>query len=79
MGWANGSEIANKVWEAIKPCISSDERMQAEVSKRIYEIFIDYDADDWSYWLQEKGSLFETYLRLNEPEEYKEYMKEMRK
>lgn len=78
MGWATGSEIANKVWEAIKPCISSDERMQAEVSKRIYEIFTDYDADDWSYWLQEKGSLFETYLRLNEPEEYKEYMKEMR-
>lgn len=78
MGWATGSEIANKVWEAIKPCIASDERMQAEVSKRIYEIFTDYDADDWSYWLQEKGSLFETYLRLNEPEEYKEYMKEMR-
>ena len=79
MGWATGSEIANKVWEVIKHFISSDERMQAEVSKRIYEIFTDYDADDWSYWLQEKGSLFETYLRLNEPEEYKEYMKEMRK
>ena len=72
MGWASGSDIANKIWEKIKPFISSDERALAEVSKRIYEIFEEYDADDWSYQLYEEESLYETYLRLNEPETYKE-------
>lgn len=69
MGWATGSEIADKIWKKIVSFIPSDERGLAEVSKRIYETFEEYDADDWSYQLQEEGSLYETYLRLNNPKE----------
>ena len=77
MGWASGSEIADKIWKAIKPFIKKDERTYAEVSKRIYEIFEENDSDDWSYQFYEKGSLYETYLRLNESEEYKELAEEL--
>ena len=77
MGWASGSDIAEKVWKAVKPFINKDERTYAEVSKRIYEIFEEHDADDWSYQFYEKGSLYETYLRLNEPKEYKELSEEL--
>ena len=77
MGWAEGSTIAEKVWKAVKSFINKDERVYAEVSKRIYEIFEEHDADDWSYQFYEKGSLYETYLRLNEPKEYKELSEEL--
>ena len=77
MGWAEGSTIAEKVWKAVKSFIKDDERTYAEVSKRIYEIFEENDADDWSYQFYEKGSLYETYLRLNEPKEYKELSEEL--
>lgn len=77
MGWASGSDIADKIWKAVKPFIKDDERALKKVSKRIYEIFIENDADDWSYQFYEKGSLYETYLRLNEPKEYKELAKEL--
>lgn len=77
MGWASGSEIADKIWKAVKSFINKDERTYAEVSKRIYEIFESRDADDWGYQFYEKGSLYETYLRLNEPEEYKELSEEL--
>ena len=77
MGWASGSDIADKVWKAVKSFINKDERTYAEVSKRIYEIFEENDADDWSYQFYEKGSLYETYLRLNEPKEYKELSEEL--
>ena len=72
MGWSNGSEIADKIWRGIKPFIPSDERALAEVSKRIYKIFEEYDADDWFYQLFEEDSLYETYLKLNKPKEYKD-------
>ena len=77
MGWAEGSIVAEKVWKAVKPFIKKDERAYAEVSKRIYEIFEENDADDWSYQFYEKGSLYETYLRLNEPKEYKELSEDL--
>lgn len=77
MGWARGSAIADKIWKAVKSFIKDDERTYAEVSKRIYEIFEENDADDWGYQLTDKNSLYYTYMKLNEPKEYKELMKEL--
>ena len=77
MGWASGSEIADKVWKKITPFISLDERSLAEASKRVYETFEEYDADDWGYQLTDKESLYYTYMKLNEPKEFKELMKEL--
>lgn len=77
MGWATGSEIAEEVWNNIRSFINKDERTLAEVSKRIYEIFENRDADDWGYQLQHKDSLYYTYMKLNEPKEFKELMKEL--
>lgn len=74
MGWSEGSEIANRVWKVIKPYVHHNDQAYAILSRKIIEIFEEYDADDWSYQLQEKDSLYETYLKLNEPEEYKELM-----
>lgn len=77
MGWAEGSTVANEVWNILKPYIKKDERTLAEASKRIYEIFENRDADDWEYQLLYKGSLYYTYMKLNEPEEFKKLMREM--
>ena len=77
MGWAEGSTVANEVWGILKPYINKDERTLAEASKRIYEIFENRDADDWGYQLQDKNSLYYTYMKLNEPEEFKSLMREM--
>lgn len=67
MGWASGCEIAEELWEKLKPFIPSDERGLAAVSKIIYDIFDNRDADDWGSY-DFKGSLFRTYAELNEPE-----------
>ena len=72
----NGLSNSRKTMERTKTFIKS-ERASAEVSKRIYKIFEEYDADDWGYQLQDKESLFYTYMKLNEPEEFKELMEEM--
>ena len=77
MGWAEGSVIAEEVWNIIKHYIGKDERTLAEASKRVYETFEEYDADDWGYQLTDKESLYYTYMKLNEPKEFKELMKEM--
>lgn len=77
MGWSKGSIIAEEVWSIIKPYIGKDERTLAEASKRVYEIFESRDADDWGYQLQYKNSLYYTYMKLNEPEEFKKLMREM--
>lgn len=77
MGWAEGSTIADRVWRVVESFIKKDERAYAEVSKRIYEIFEEHDADDWDYQLLYKGSLYYTYMKLNEPEEFKKLMREM--
>ena len=77
MGWSEGSIIAEELWYNLRPFINKDERTLAEVSKRIYEIFENRDADDWGYQLTYKDSLYYTYMKLNEPEEFKELMKEL--
>ena len=67
MGWASGSYIAEKLWKELKPFIPKDERGQAAVSKIIYEIFADYDADDYEW---KEDSLEYTYYKLNKPKYY---------
>ena len=76
MGWATGSEIAERLWKELKPFIKS-ERALAKTSKIIIDVFEEYDADDWGYQLQYKDSLYYTYMKLNEPKEFKELMKEL--
>lgn len=75
MGWNSGSEIAERVWKVAKKYIKAKD--YKAVSKKIYEIFEEYDADDWSYYLQEKDSLFYTYLKLNDPEQFEELQEEV--
>ena len=65
MGWATGCEIAEDIWENVKVFISEDKYKEA--SKVIYEIFDSMDADDWGSYDFE-GSLYRTYVELNEPE-----------
>ena len=77
MGWSEGSIIAEELWNNLRPFINKDERTLQEVSKRIYEVFVARDADDWGYQLQYKNSLYYTYMKLNEPKEFKELMREM--
>ena len=77
MGWSEGSIIAEELWNNLRPYINKDERTLKEVSKRIYKIFEEYDADDWGYQLTDKNSLYYTYMKLNEPKEFKELMKEL--
>lgn len=75
MGWATGSEIAEELWNKLQPYLKQGN--EKYVSKIIYDIFTEHDADDWGYQLQDKESLFYTYMKLNEPEEFKELMEEM--
>lgn len=70
MGWAVGCEIAEDIWENVKVFISEDKYKEA--SKVIYEIFDNMDADDWGSYDFE-GSLYRTYVELNEPELLGEY------
>ena len=77
MGWSEGSIIAEELWNNLRPFINKDERTLKEVSKIIYEAFEARDADTWDYQLQYKGSLYYTYMKLNEPKEFKELMKEL--
>lgn len=75
MGWSEGSEIAERVWKVIKKYIKAKD--YKVVSKKIYEIFEEYDADDWGYLLQEKDSIFYTYLKLNDFEQFEELHEEI--
>ena len=74
MGWATGSEIAEEVWQSIQPYLKPAN--EKYVSAAIYKIFDERDADDWEWYLSEEGSLYQTYMKLNEPEEYKKCLKE---
>ena len=65
MGWATGCEIAEEIWENVKVYV--DESKYKEVSKSLYETFCNMDVDDWRSYDFE-GSLFRTYVELNEPE-----------
>ena len=77
MGWSEGSIIAEELWDNLRPFVNKDERTLKEVSKRIYKVFEARDADDWGYQLQYKDSLYYTYMKLNEPKEFKELMEEL--
>ena len=77
MGWATGSEIAERLWKELRPFLPSDERALARTSKIIVDVFEEYDADDWGYQLTDTDSLYYIYMKLNEPEEFKELMKEL--
>ena len=70
MGWADGSWIADRIWEKVRRYIKIEN--YKIVSKSIYKIFEEYDADDWGYQLQSKDSLYYTYLSLNKPKQLKE-------
>ena len=75
MGWSTGSEIADKVWKRIKKFIPPSS--YGAVTKGICETFDEYDADDWSYQLQEDNSVYATYLRHNKPKKYKKLKDEL--
>lgn len=63
MGWCTGTEIAEEVWKRIKPHVPI--KKHKEVTKALVDVFSEYDADDWEYYLSEKGSLYATYANLN--------------
>jgi len=44
MGWGSGAEIADAVWDQIRPYIR-DSIMQKEAAQRIVEIFESHDCD----------------------------------
>lgn len=46
MGWCTGSNMANDIWNEVKGWIPFDK--QKEVATKIYNIFANEDADDWS-------------------------------
>lgn len=47
MGWASGSEAANRLWKKLKPMIGEADRQRA--AEAIVSTFEDLDADDWDY------------------------------
>ena len=53
MGWSAGSELANKVWVAVRGKIPIKERKG--VALKIFHLFSDHDTDSW-----EKEGLLET-------------------
>ena len=66
MGWATGSNIAEEIWSYMKDRL--DIEGQKELSKKLYNTFCKYDADDWTW---EEGSLMYDAYKLNNPEEWK--------
>lgn len=70
MGWASGSYLAEAIWRKLK---FDNEETKKIFAKVIYEEFCNHDADDWDFV---KGSLYWTYLKFYEPEEFKEYTEE---
>jgi hypothetical protein len=43
MGWASGSELAENVWELVRPYLPANERMQ--VARKFIEAFEHFDCD----------------------------------
>ena len=72
MGWASGSEIAEAIWTEVKKELNPQQ--QKRLSKFIYNIFCDHDADDWTW---EEGSLEYDAYKMNNPKEWKKLNKEM--
>ncbi len=67
MGWSNGPEIGEYVWNTVKKYIPEEDKQK--VAKKIYDKFNEYDADDWS---MDEDSLW----AIAEPEEYKQIQEE---
>jgi len=44
MGWC-GADLAEKVWKQVRKYIPEDDKEQ--VARKIFDMFTDYDADDW--------------------------------
>lgn len=64
MGWATGSEIANELWKEIKGYVAPGFRKI--VSKKIFNVFKNHDADDWA-WQDKENDLFHDFLKENYP------------
>lgn len=47
MGWASGSEAADRLWKKVKPRIPAEHYQR--VAEAIVSTFEDLDADDWDY------------------------------
>ena len=45
MGWAAGTELAEKVWQVVRPYIPEAER--ESIAFKVYDLFCDEDADAW--------------------------------
>ncbi|HSH24665.1 MAG TPA: hypothetical protein VLA13_03920 [Massilibacterium sp.] len=67
MGWCTGSEIAETIWEDIKPYIKKED--YRNVARIIYDEIDAHDADCWENY---DGSLYS----IAHPEEFLEDLKE---
>lgn len=71
MGWASGSYLCEGIWKDIKKYIPKDK--QEKVSAKLCKHFVDNDADDFEF---KKGSPYYNYLKLYEPDYFKEITEE---
>lgn len=46
MGWASGSGLGEEVWAVVRKYVPKGQRKA--VAARIYNLFCNQDADDWS-------------------------------
>jgi hypothetical protein len=46
MGWCEGSQLAEEVWEAVKPHIAKEHR--CHMARKLLKMFEDHDADDFN-------------------------------
>lgn len=68
MGWAAGSEVAEKLWMKIRPYIKEED--YKNITNIIVSTFEEYDADDWDIVYAE-DCLYYVYLKTNYPRELK--------
>lgn len=54
MGWSTGSYIAEQIWDTIKDTLPEDKK--DSIAIKIFNVFEEYDADDWSN--EEDGLLY---------------------
>lgn len=66
MGWASGSELAENIWSAVERYLPEKEKQA--VAFEIYNLFCDYDADDWS-----GDSDLEKAAEVNQEDEEEQY------
>ena len=71
MGWASGSSLCEDICRDIKQHIP--EECYEKVSAIICKHFVGCDADDFECY---EGMPYWNYLKLFEPEEFEEYLRE---